>query len=118
MLVPGCGAAPREAGVRIGDETLKQFQVGVTTEAWLVAVIGEPTSSSTVEGVVNTRVFRYSLGEADGVALFGSAPIKNTAVIYFVITDGVVTRYWADRATEHTLLGSPVEKNGGEKQSR
>lgn len=119
LTLAGCaGTPPKQLGVRIGDETLKQFKVGVTTESWLLAVLGPPTSSSNVTNIENTKVFRYALGDAPGGlgALFSGQPAKNTAVVYFIITDGIVTRFWADRATETTLLGKPVESTGGEKQ--
>lgn len=119
LVVAGCANVPKQTGVRIGDETLRQFKAGVTTESWLLAVLGPPTSSSVVANIENTRVYRYALGEAAGGlgALFSGQPSKNTSVVYFIITDGVVTRFWADRATERTLLGKPVEQSGGEKQA-
>lgn len=115
----GCAQPPKQTGIRIGNVTLEQFEAGVTSEAWLLAVLGEPTSQSVVEGVENTKVFRYALGEAAGGlgALFSGEASKNTAVVYFIITNGVVTRFWADRATERTILGKPVEEGSGEKQS-
>jgi hypothetical protein len=121
LSLGGCAATtpPTQTGVRIGDETLKQFKAGVTTESWLLAVLGPPTTSSEVANVPNTKVFRYSLGEAAGGigALFSGEATKNTSVVYFIITDGIVTRFWADRATDHTLLGKPVEESAGEKQA-
>lgn len=116
----GCASSrPGQEGIRIGDETLKQFEAGVTTEAWLVAILGKPTSWAVVDGVRDTKVFRYATGESNaGLSsiVTGSQP-RNTAVTYFIISEGLVTRFWADRATEHTLLGSPVEKPEGEKQT-
>lgn len=116
--VSGCATPIKQSGVRIGDETLKQFKAGVTTESWLLAVLGPPTSSSVVAGVENTKVYRYALGEAPGGlgAIFSGEASKNTSVVYFIITDGIVTRYWADRALDCTLLGTPVEQPSGEKQ--
>lgn len=117
-VTTGCSSPPSQSGVRIGDETLKQFKAGVTTESWLLAVLGPPTSSSVVGNIANTRVYRYALGEAAGGigALFSGQASKNTSVVYFIITDGIVTRFWADRATDHTLLGKPIEESAGEKQ--
>src|SRR5690606_15089989 len=41
LVLGGCaGGRPQETGIRIGDETLKQFEAGVTTEAWLLAILG------------------------------------------------------------------------------
>ena len=40
----GCiSGGTRDAGVRIGDVTLDQFEAGTTTEAWVRAVLGERT---------------------------------------------------------------------------
>lgn len=120
VLLAGCMSAqpPSQTGVRIGDETLKQFKAGVTTEAWLLAVLGKPTSEAPVEGIESTKVLRYALGEAAGGlgAIFSGEASKNTSVVYFVVTEGIVTRFWADRAVERTLLGEPVEASSGEKQ--
>ncbi len=117
-LVSGCAQPPQQTGVRVGDETLDQFEAGVTTEAWLVAVLGAPTDEAKVEGLPDTKVFRYSLGQSVGGlgALLSGEGSKNTAVVYFIITDGIVTRFWADRAVEHTIFGQPVESPSGEKQ--
>jgi hypothetical protein len=116
-LLSGCTSAPKQTGIRIGDETLKQFKAGVTTESWLLAVLGPPTSSSEVANVPGTKVYRYSLGTLTGGlgAIFSGEASKNTAVVYFIITDGIVTRYWADRDVEYTIFGKPVEQSG-EKQ--
>jgi hypothetical protein len=125
VLAATCGALggcissqpPSQTGIRIGDTTLQQFKAGVTTEDWLVAVIGPPSSQSTLKTIPNTKVFRYAMGQSAGGlgALFSGEASKNTAVVYFIITDGIVTRFWADRETETRLLGDPVEKPGGEK---
>ena len=118
----GCvsSAPPEQTGIRIGDETLKQFKAGVTTEDWLVAIVGQPTSQSPLHTIPNTKVYRYSMGESAGGlgAIFSGQASKNTAVVYFVITDGIVTRFWADRETETNVLGEPREKTSGEKSGR
>lgn len=114
----GCGSAPvEENGIRIGDETLRQFQADVTTEAWLVAILGPPSSWAPVEGIENTKVFRYASGEESSGILAGlmGKGARTTAVTYFIITDGVVTRFWADRSKEQSLLGGEVEQEPGEK---
>ncbi|MEC9374675.1 MAG: hypothetical protein VYC34_12560, partial [Planctomycetota bacterium] len=65
FTLPACGV--KHTGVRIGDETLRQFQAGETTEAWLIAILGPPTSTSHVAEIENTKVFRYSLTESNNV---------------------------------------------------
>ncbi len=119
LLLGGCvgGPSSSETGIRIGDETLKQFQVGVTTEAWLLAILGPPTSEAVVKGVERTRVLRYATGEqTTGLgALLSGGSTRTTAVTYFIVSDGLITRFWSDRATQYTLLGKPVEEPAGEK---
>jgi hypothetical protein len=116
-LCAGCGSPPAQTGVRIGDETLEQFKAGTTTEAWLVAVLGPPTETAFVADLQNTKVMRYSLVEAaNGLgSLFGGTSTRNAAVVYFVVTDGIVTRFWADRDVKHTLTGKPIEQSGEKK---
>lgn len=119
LCMSGClGSSRSESGVRIGNETLAQFKAGVTTEDWLLAVLGEPTSWAVVEGVEDTVVLRYSTGESAGGigALFSGTATKNTAVVYFIVTNGVVTRFWADRAVETNFLGKPSETPPGVKE--
>ena len=118
ILSAGCASpGQKETGVRVGDETLKQFEAGVTTEGWLVAILGRPTSAAPVAGVENTFVYRYATGaESSGLATLVSGQSSHTSsVVYFVITDGIVTRYWADRAEESTLLGGKSDKPSGDK---
>lgn len=121
VLPLGCitSRPPEQSGIRVGDETLKQFKAGVTTESWLLAILGPPTSSAIVEGVDNTKVYRYATGESAGGlgAIFSGKASKNTAVVYFVVTDGIVTRFWADRSVETTLLGTQVAEPAGEKSN-
>ncbi len=114
----GCSSPSRETGVRIGDATLGQFEAGVTTEAWLIAILGEPTTWSPVEGLPGTKVLRYSLGEESGgiTSWVTGSSSKNKAVVYFLVTDGVMTRYWADREEKQPLIGDPNPVTGGEKQ--
>lgn len=116
FFLPGCLPATKEKGLRIGDITLEQFQAGVTTEEWLIAVLGPPTSMSIVEGVENTKVFRYqsSVGSTGFMSAFSGAGGRITSVTYFIITNGIVTRYWADRAREYTtMFGKPIEVETG-----
>ncbi len=122
VVLGGCisGERTRESGIRVGDETLKQFEAGTTTEAWLLAVLGKPTSVAEVKGLPNTRVLRYATQETSGgvIGFFSGSSGRNVAVTYFIVTDGVVTRFWADRAVDRTLLGSAVERETGVKQEQ
>lgn len=117
-LANGCTPNRQHSGVRIGDETLRQFEAGVTTEAWLLAILGKPTSESPVQGVETTTVLRYAITEYNSglLSMFTGADRRTVAVVYFIVTDGTVTRFWADREIERTaILGKPVETTGGAK---
>ena len=104
-------------GIRLGDETLKQFQIGEATERWLIAVVGPPTSRTDLpdEGI---SILRYSTVEASSgvMSFFSGKGSRNTATIYFIVRDGLVSQMWADREKERTLLGKEVEKKSGEKE--
>lgn len=106
-----------ESGVRIGDPTLRQFEAGITTEGWLIAILGPPTSWAEVRGVPNTRVLRYATSEESRgfISFFSGKSTKTTSVTYFIVTDGIVTRFWADRALESTPFGKQVEVESGSK---
>jgi len=118
LSIGGCASSPRETGIRIGDETLNQFKAGTTSEAWLIAVLGQPSSWAKVEGVENTKIFRYATTSESGglMSLVTGGGGKTDAVTYFIITDGIVTRFWADRAVQFTPLGTPVDAPTGGKQ--
>lgn len=114
LVLAGCSGPPPRSGMRIGDNTLQQFEAGVTTEAWLLAIVGEPTSWSVVQGVEDTKVYRYELVERKGGVLsFFTGDEISTSIVYFIITDGVVTRYWTDREVSRTLTDQVIEKMGG-----
>ena len=112
-------AQPPDGGIRIGDKTLEQFQVGGTSESWLVSIIGPPTTRVEVPNMDEpTSILRYSViqrGSGGLFALFSSAEPKTTATIYFVVRSGMVTQFWADREERATLFGKD-EKDTGEKK--
>lgn len=112
----GCATAHHESGIRIGDPTLAQFKAGKTSERWVLAVLGEPTSRATVEGEDDVHVLRYSLVEERGgffAALFGSGSATTVSTVYFIVSKGTVESLWADRAERPGLFGGgepPGEK--------
>ncbi|MEM1424150.1 MAG: hypothetical protein AAGH64_09125 [Planctomycetota bacterium] len=114
LIAGGC-ASPSGSGIRIGDPTLEQFEAGVTKEAWVYAILGEPTDVSPVEGVAGTKVLRYSIESRRSglMSLVNGSDPKTLSVVYFIVTDGIVTRYWADREIERTPLGQPVRAEDG-----
>lgn len=96
------GDAIEERGVKVTGATLDQIEVGVTTEDWLLAALGEPSDITEVASHEGVRIFKYTheVRESEGGAVFliyagGSTDIQQS-VAYFEITNGVVTRYWVE----------------------
>lgn len=121
LLGTGCKSGPpADNGIRIGDRTLAEFKPKQTSEPWLIAVIGPPTTRTEVCGDRPASVLRYSVIERAGGGvlsfLFGSAPPKTTATIYFIVENGIVMQFWADREEESTFFGGKKTKDTGEKK--
>jgi len=123
LFAASCGSKDHDArpAIRLGDETLQQIKRGKTTEQWLRAVIGPPTSEARVEGIEPVHVLRYSTVESSTgfLSFFSARSPRTTATVYFIVTDGIVQNFWADRETEHKLFGgtesgssSQLEPNG------
>lgn len=89
-----------ETGAKVSQVTLNQIRPGETTEAWLLATAGEPTSRRTADE--HTTILRYDhvTTTSSGGTVFllfagGSRKEKSTSVI-FESTDGVIQRYWTE----------------------
>lgn len=96
------GSRVEEQGVRISPATLNEIELGRTTESWLLAVLGEPTARTPVEGCPDQQVLRYDYVRSEasgGTILFlfaGGSRHSTSSRAYFEITNGVVTRYWME----------------------
>ena len=92
---------PPQTGICIGPETLKQFDAGKTREAWVRAILGEPTSVSTVADDPDVTVLRYSTMQQSDKSLIdsvlGTPGESAVGTVYFVVRDGIVERFWADQ---------------------
>ena len=93
----------RESGVPVSSKTLNQVKPGETSEAWVLAALGEPSNRTVVEqGGSTTKILRYDhtthKSDEGRVFLLFSGETDETRVrrTYFEIKDGVVTRYWTD----------------------
>ena len=97
-----------ESGVRVSQGTLRQVELGETTDDWLVSALGEPTSRSSAgpasasAGGVGVEIWGYSheRSKKSRGTLFllfaGSSNKVDRETTYFELTDGVVTRYWTE----------------------
>ena len=116
LVLGACSSVGTSTGIRIGDETLKQFKAGKTTENWILAILGEPSTTSPVTGEEDVHVLRYSLiQERSGgfISFFGKSE-ETVSTVYFVVRKGVVESFWADRAESPGLFGGGDES--GEKK--
>jgi hypothetical protein len=109
LFTAGClvtgGSKVEESGMRVTASTLDQVETGVTTDAWLRAALGEPTSRETIspEGatpVVELWRYRYTRTETERGTVFlifsGRSHEQSSTTTWFELTDGVVTRFWTE----------------------
>ncbi len=91
-----------ESGVAISSSTLGQVEAGKTSEAWLIATLGEPSSTTIVDGQPDVKVLRYdhvvTRKSSDAVFLVfgGQSKSKRVSRAYFEVEDGIVTRHWSE----------------------
>ena len=100
-LVMG-GKSYEESGVRVSSATLDQIEIGTTTQAWVLATLGEPTERTCVEGT-ETEVFRYdhTVTTSDGTIVFllfaGGSNKTTQRTAFFEFENGIVSRYWLEK---------------------
>ncbi len=96
------GKSIEERGTFVSSRTLEQIEPGVTTEAWVLAVLGEPSDERSVEASPAQKILRYdhTVTVAEGGAVFlifaGRSESRETTSVFFETTDGIVTRYWIE----------------------
>lgn len=91
-----------ESGVQVSPSTLRQVELGATSDRWLLSALGEPSSRAEARGPGNIEIWTYSheRSRTSRGSLFllfrGSSHKIERSTTYFEITDGVVTRYWTE----------------------
>lgn len=90
----------REQGVKVSGSTLDQVKPGETTESWLLATLGEPTSRRPVDETTSVLRYDHKVVTSKGGAVFlifaGAEKKEKTNSVLFETKDGVVTRYWME----------------------
>lgn len=88
-------------GPAVGAETLRQIQVGSTSKEWVLGTLGEPTSQTqTPEGTEILRYVYTKMVDSDFcvfLLLNFDDKREDCTVLYFEITNGIVTRYWREQ---------------------
>lgn len=63
ITASGClivsGKSIDQSGVRISRATMRQIEIGRTTEQWVIAALGEPSSRAEVGGEKDIVLLRY-----------------------------------------------------------
>jgi len=89
-----------ESGAKVSGPTLAQVKPGETAEAWLLAAVGEPTSSRDVDEHTHLLRYEHTVTTTKGGSIFllysgGESEQRKTSAV-FEITNGIVTRYWTE----------------------
>ncbi len=87
-------------GKQVSDDTLARIEVGVTSEDWVVATLGEPTSREKVND--STTIMKYAskkIRSANSTLLFvfdTSSKKEEKRTVYFEFRNGILDRYWEE----------------------
>lgn len=103
-VLPGClvSGSSKEtmSGTYIGPATFEQIEPGRTTEKWVRAALGEPTSKADLDDGSSLWKWTYRRDRASRGAvflLFGSSSRRESSGATFVqLKDGVVVKAWQD----------------------
>ena len=86
------------SGNYVADSTFDQIRPGKTTEGWVDATLGKPTSVSRLAD--GTQIWKYSYTErrdSSGAVFLifgGSSSSEKTHTAFVEIKDGIVTNAW------------------------
>lgn len=99
---PGCLISQHSdehySGTYVSEPTFAQIQTGVTTRAWILGTLGEPTTKTQLENGEELWKWQYAkVKQSGGAVLFifgGSSTSTEGGSAYVQIKDGVVTKAW------------------------
>jgi len=106
FFLSGCVAANSNIeygpkGPPIGDATLAQIQPGETSKAWVISLLGQPSSVAQMPDGTEVLKYAYRKEKKGCFTLFpivflNGAKVEQTTV-YIEMKDGIVTRRWRDK---------------------
>ena len=86
------------SGTKVADETFKQIKVNETSEEWVRATLGPPTSDTTMQSGGHILKYTYTeKRETSGAVflIFGGHDEKTVEHnAFFEIKNGIVTKAW------------------------
>lgn len=106
LPLTGCliasSSSMHETGRRVSASTLSQIEPGETTESWLIAALGEPTTRMAInDGSGEILRYDYQRRRESSGAVFllfaGSSSETIESSTYFEVKDGVVQRFWSEK---------------------
>jgi len=102
LLLTGClvTGSNKESGsgTKVADETFKQIKVNETSEEWVRATLGPPTSDTTMQNGGHILKYTYTEKRESSGAVFlifgghNEQTVEHNA--FFEIHDGKVTKAW------------------------
>jgi len=94
------GSTTKLEGQFVGSGTYSQIEPRVTTDRWLIAAMGQPTSKATLEDGTELWAWRYSrrVASRGGVLLLArtASDTQSQGGVFVELKDGVVQRTWRD----------------------
>src|SRR5271170_7192957 len=101
-LLSGCLVATSSqtthSGDYVSDATWSKLEKGRTSQEWVLTVIGQPTSKSTVGSGKEIWKFSYTTRTENNGAVFlifaGSSKEENSSNAYIEFKNGIVTDWW------------------------
>lgn len=88
----------KRQGNYVAQSTLDNILPGKTSNAWIVATLGEPTSKTVLEPGHELWKYSYKETHESGGAIFllyagGNGKVAD-GTVFVELTDGVVTKFW------------------------
>lgn len=87
-------------GTYVGPSTFSEIEPGVTTEKWVIAALGEPTSKSTLDDGTSLWKWSYRKDKSSSSAVFlvfgGSSRKEVEGATFVQLKDGIVVKAWQD----------------------
>jgi hypothetical protein len=88
------------SGAYVGPSTFNQVEVGTTTEEWVLATFGTPTSRTKLNDGSEILKWSYTQTKSGSGSVFllygGSNSTEKQGAAFVQLRDGVVTKAWRD----------------------
>jgi len=104
--VASVSSGEKETGNAVSQEILDEIQLGQTTDTWLIAKLGRPSSRSTTDGGGEILRYRHQISYREYLAEpseDGTITLKypgerhvETKTVCFEVVGGKIRRYWKE----------------------